>query len=433
MSLIRSLEIENFQSHELTKLDLHKGLNVIVGPSDQGKSALIRALRWLCYNEPKGTDFFRVGANFCRVKLVLDTSEEIIRERTSSKNRYIYCNPKGEETVFEGFGNTIPWEIVEVLQMSKVSLDADSELALNISQQLEGPFLLNEKGSLRAKMIGRLTGVHIIDVAIREVARDLSSQQQEEKRLTKQLEEISEKLSQYDYLPDLQVAIVKQEELQKKLLSSSQQLQKIKEMRQKWELLQLQEQQCQQMLNSLQKIEEAKDLISQAELLSERRKFLKKLVTQYRQIIEDEKKTESFLIQLAEIELEEKKLEKAEKILQRKSNLLELKKRIDKWKEEYMQIKKVWNKVEKLEISEKNIFLLEKKIEHYNLLKNIQTNWQSTELEIKHQSKEKEKLEKKFSQFLAEYQRKLQEKGQCPLCFSQVDENVLQNILNNYH
>jgi len=65
MSLIRSLEIENFQSHELTKLDLHKGLNVIVGPSDQGKSALIRALRWLCYNEPKGTDFFS-----CRCKLL---------------------------------------------------------------------------------------------------------------------------------------------------------------------------------------------------------------------------------------------------------------------------------------------------------------------------------------------------------------------------
>jgi exonuclease SbcC len=58
---IKKLSLRNFQSHRETDLEFSPGLNIIVGPSDQGKSAIIRALRWLFYNEPRGTGFIRVG------------------------------------------------------------------------------------------------------------------------------------------------------------------------------------------------------------------------------------------------------------------------------------------------------------------------------------------------------------------------------------
>lgn len=47
MSYIKKLVVDNFQSHEHTEVEFGPGLNVIVGPSDHGKSALVRALRWL--------------------------------------------------------------------------------------------------------------------------------------------------------------------------------------------------------------------------------------------------------------------------------------------------------------------------------------------------------------------------------------------------
>ena len=61
MGVISSLTLENFQSHKESKIVFDKGLTVIIGQTDQGKSAIIRALKWVLYNEPRGTDFITAG------------------------------------------------------------------------------------------------------------------------------------------------------------------------------------------------------------------------------------------------------------------------------------------------------------------------------------------------------------------------------------
>jgi len=88
MITIKRIRIENFQSHKDTELSFSDGLNVIVGPSDQGKSAIIRAIKWVLYNEPRGTDFIRQGTNSARVTLELSNGYVITRERAPNKNRY---------------------------------------------------------------------------------------------------------------------------------------------------------------------------------------------------------------------------------------------------------------------------------------------------------------------------------------------------------
>ncbi len=62
MKAIKELHIREFQSHEATALQFHPGLNVLVGPSDSGKSAIVRALRWCLHNEPRGEAFIRAMA-----------------------------------------------------------------------------------------------------------------------------------------------------------------------------------------------------------------------------------------------------------------------------------------------------------------------------------------------------------------------------------
>ena len=52
--MIQSLHIKNLQSHKDSHLDFCEGVNVIVGPSDSGKSAILRALRWIVKNRPQG-------------------------------------------------------------------------------------------------------------------------------------------------------------------------------------------------------------------------------------------------------------------------------------------------------------------------------------------------------------------------------------------
>ena len=52
--MIQSLALKNFQSHKDTLIKFDPGVNVIVGSTDSGKSAIIRALRWLVWNRPIG-------------------------------------------------------------------------------------------------------------------------------------------------------------------------------------------------------------------------------------------------------------------------------------------------------------------------------------------------------------------------------------------
>ena len=54
--MIKQLNIHNFQSHEDSSLNFTEGVNVIIGASDSGKSAIIRALKFVVYNSPSGSD-----------------------------------------------------------------------------------------------------------------------------------------------------------------------------------------------------------------------------------------------------------------------------------------------------------------------------------------------------------------------------------------
>jgi exonuclease SbcC len=95
MSSIKRLVIDNFQSHQHTEVEFGSGLNVVVGPSDFGKSALVRALRWVLYNEPRGANFIRAGAKVCKVKVEMDEGAIVTRLRsTTGKNQFDRRRPK---------------------------------------------------------------------------------------------------------------------------------------------------------------------------------------------------------------------------------------------------------------------------------------------------------------------------------------------------
>jgi len=61
--VVEKITIKNFQSHEETELQFSSGVNVIVGSSDSGKSAILRALKWVVQNKPSGTAFFTEGSD----------------------------------------------------------------------------------------------------------------------------------------------------------------------------------------------------------------------------------------------------------------------------------------------------------------------------------------------------------------------------------
>lgn len=210
MNSIKRFQIENFQSHAKTIIvpALNGQLTVITGPSDAGKTVVLRALRWLLFNEPQGTDFIRVGASFARVTVELESGHTVMRERTRATNRYKIVAPGSDgPQVFEGFGNSVPLEVQEITGVRPVKI-GDLELNLNLAEQLAGPFLGSSiSAGARAKVLGKLAGTEEIDYAAKQLGTDLYRRHQDEKRLAGEVAELEEKLQEYDWLPAAKMKI----------------------------------------------------------------------------------------------------------------------------------------------------------------------------------------------------------------------------------
>ncbi|VYT88415.1 AAA family ATPase [Peptoniphilus gorbachii] len=203
MIYIKKVELHNFQSHEYTEMEFDRGLNVILGNSDVGKTAILRAIKWALYNEPKGDYFIRQGEKDVSCKVTFSNGVVVERLKTPSKNSYFLVDASGNEMRFEGFGIDVPKEITDVTNMYKVSLDnSNNKTILNIAEQLDGPFLLNDQASLRASAIGRLIGVNYVDDALRTVVRDNKRTNQEIVELIKNKDDLKKQLDEFSYIKE---------------------------------------------------------------------------------------------------------------------------------------------------------------------------------------------------------------------------------------
>lgn len=227
MKYIKKITLENFQSHKYSVIELNESLNVIVGPSDSGKSAIIRGIKWALYNEPAGDYFIREGESDCSVTLEFNDNTILKRYRSKSKNSYSFLNKNGIELKFEGFGSNIPAEIVDSIGIKKIYLDSNESNSINLGEQLDGAFLLSEKTSTRASAIGRLVGVNIIDDALREVLKDTRGLNTHKKNLDESTTQLGIELSSYDHLDDLKIRLKKVTDIKSSIKDNQNKLEKV--------------------------------------------------------------------------------------------------------------------------------------------------------------------------------------------------------------
>jgi len=156
--VIESIEIENYQSLRSVKLELG-AVTTIVGPSDVGKSAFVRAVRAVLLNQ-RGDEFVSHGANKCRV--TLGTEQGPIRwERANSTS---YLLPDGRD--FTKLAGTVPEEAAEVMGITEVPFESGRVL-LNIQSQFGLPFLI-AGGATSSRFLGKLSGIDDFLAANRE-------------------------------------------------------------------------------------------------------------------------------------------------------------------------------------------------------------------------------------------------------------------------
>lgn len=184
---IKRLEITNFQSHEFTQIDFVHGLNVILGESNQGKTSVIRAIRWCLLNSPDGTEFIRNGANEAIVKVFLSNGKTIVRRRDRKKgNFYELIDENGKLESFTGFGKKIPQEIVDAHGIKPVG----DGIYFQIAEQTEGPFMMSLKPKQRAEVLGNLEELARVDRALSEVNTDVNASNKTKNSTEKELKKL---------------------------------------------------------------------------------------------------------------------------------------------------------------------------------------------------------------------------------------------------
>lgn len=184
--MIKSVHILNFLSHKDTYLEFDPGVNVFVGSSDHGKSAVIKALKWLIQNRPLGEDFRNWDGGDVEVTMTLEKGVTITRKKTNSENYYKINDGKPLMA-----GVEVPEEIQKLLNMTDV----------NLHQQLDLPFLLTESSGSVAKHFNKVARIDKISKTEKAIRSEISRVDSSIEKHKSDIEKFTQELKGF---PDLQ-------------------------------------------------------------------------------------------------------------------------------------------------------------------------------------------------------------------------------------
>ncbi len=181
------IELKDFQAHSKRALQLSPEITTLTGATDTGKSAVIRALRWLTLNDLPGDEFVKQDTRQAEVTVHIQegngtqkgTYFEVKRIKGSGANIY---EMDGEE--FKSFSTSVPSAISTALGMSEI----------NFQGQYDSPFWFSESAPEVSRQLNSVIDLSIIDSSLSNIAslvRKASDRKEfSEERLSKSKEQL---------------------------------------------------------------------------------------------------------------------------------------------------------------------------------------------------------------------------------------------------
>jgi len=165
------LVIYNVKSHKKTIIEFDKGLNIIVGESDAGKSAIMQALGWLIFNRPVG-DKIRSKWGGDTVVTAYFKDGRVRRKKTNSSNEY-YLN----KTKFQAVRSAIPEEVSNFVNINSINYQA----------QIDPHFLLSSSAGEVSKFFNKIVDLDNINVSLANLSKQVKDTNNQIKYLGEEL------------------------------------------------------------------------------------------------------------------------------------------------------------------------------------------------------------------------------------------------------
>lgn len=195
---IRSLYLENFQSHKNTYIPLGKNVTLITGDNDIGKSVIVNALRAVFYGESNDTQINH-QATETKVSVEFDRNKLLIWQRKlKSKPKVSYTlidDKRGLDNpihYYEGAKEVPDWVRIDF------GIDYIDDLDVQLGHQKRPVFLLDEPNSKKAKSLAIGNSENYLFKMMELAKQDLKNNKDFVKRAREQLEILLKKSDAID-------------------------------------------------------------------------------------------------------------------------------------------------------------------------------------------------------------------------------------------
>lgn len=151
--MFKRLTLRNFQGHAKLDIEFKPGVNCIVGSSDSGKSAVVRALSLVTRNRPSGDSFVRWGK--AKASVTLHVGKHVVaRERGKRVNVY-----KINERELKAFGAGVPEDVHTLTRMEDI----------NFQMQHDAPYWFGQSDGEVARQLNAIVNLSIVDKTLASI------------------------------------------------------------------------------------------------------------------------------------------------------------------------------------------------------------------------------------------------------------------------
>lgn len=198
--------MQNFQSHKKTNLELSPGINCIIGPSDQGKTAILRALYWTVYNRPSGLAYISHWNRDKDGKPVKSTYVKIVNDSGIIERRKGKVKRADESEEFNGYvinekeyleaiGQDVPDEVNKLFNLDSV----------NIQKQMDAPFLLSESAGEVARFFNQIIRLDLIDRVLSKAESKKREMNKDKIKFESELGNVTKEILNYDWIEEAEI------------------------------------------------------------------------------------------------------------------------------------------------------------------------------------------------------------------------------------
>jgi chromosome segregation ATPase len=196
---IKTITLKNFQSYKNQVIHCKPGLNLLIGTSDSGKSAILRAISFVLYNYPKRDSLIHWGAKETEVTLEFSDGLKVTRVKGESKNDIIAIKPDGKEIKKTKIDSEIPDEIKELLGNPPKD---DFNGLISYSDQFSKLFLIDLSPSDLPRSLSNLTGVSVLEDSAKYLMSSYKAIEKQTKNDEKEYKNLIEEIQSYSFVQD---------------------------------------------------------------------------------------------------------------------------------------------------------------------------------------------------------------------------------------